>query len=55
MNAGFLELLIESYCVIGTYEPDGELRREAFERMRQLIAKRSSEQISRMEVAQGLR
>jgi hypothetical protein len=55
MNSELLETLIESWRVIGTHEPDAELRREAFKRMSELVAQRKPEQIERIERSQGLR
>lgn len=55
MDADTLERLIESYRVIGTYEPDGELRRTAFARMGELVAQRIPEQVERLERERGLR
>jgi hypothetical protein len=55
MTADRLEILIESWRLVGTHEPDKELQREAFKRMGELIAQRSPAQIERMERAQGLR
>lgn len=55
MNAGVLELLIESYRVIGTYAPTHEQRVYAFARMAELVARRSPERIERMELERGLR
>lgn len=50
-----LENLIEVYRTLGMLEPDRARRKDAFERMRELIAKRSTETITRMEVERGLR
>lgn len=50
-----LENLIECWRLIGVLDPDREWKRYAFERMRQLIAMRSSETIARMEAQKGLR
>lgn len=55
MTAEHLELLIDSYRLIGIHEPDGELRREAFARMGELIAQRTPETVARMELERGLR
>lgn len=50
-----LENLIECWRLIGVRDPDRDWKRYAFERMRQLIAMRSPETVSRMEVQKGLR
>lgn len=50
-----LENLIELWRAIGTLEPSRTLKCIAFDRMRQLIAKRSPETVARMEQAKGLR
>lgn len=50
-----LENLIEIYRTIGVLEPDRAHRKIAFDRMRELIAKRSSVTIARMELERGLR
>ena len=55
MTTGILELLIESYRVIGTHEPDRELQRLAFARMGELIMQRAPKQVERMELERGLR
>lgn len=55
MTPSELENLIECYRVIGTHEPDGELRREAFKRMGELIKCRSPQRVEEMEIISGLR
>lgn len=50
-----LENLIEIYRMLGTLEPDRARRKEAFDRMRELIGRRSSETIARLETERGLR
>ena len=55
MKAADLELLIESYRLIGVNEPDREKRREAFKRMGELIGQRPPEVVERLERERGLR
>lgn len=50
-----LENLIEIYRTAGTLDPDRDRRQAAFARMRELIAKRSTETITLMEARRGLR
>lgn len=50
-----LENLIEVYRTLGTLEPDRARRKDAFDRMRELIAKRTSGTVARMEAERGLR
>jgi hypothetical protein len=55
MKAADLEMLIESYRLIGVNEPDREKRQQAFKRMGELIAQRSPKQVEQMECERGLR
>lgn len=55
LTSSDLENLIEIYRMLGTLEPDRARRKDAFERMRELIGRRSTETIARMETERGLR
>ena len=49
------EELIDAYRVILATEPDRAAKNHAMQRMRELIAERSPQQVKRMEEARGLR